>query len=74
MSKFLTNILKDVTNTVNTETVVKPREEVKPEVQSASMIDTQEQKVEVANKPVVRTQDGIYQCGETDIFNLINIS
>ena len=62
------------TNTVNTEAIVKSQEEVKPTVQSSSTIDIQEQKVEAANKPIVRTQDGIYQCEETDIFNLVNIS
>ena len=69
---------KDNTNVVTTaETVEQPKENVNTTVNTSSPTPSEEvqnKEVIAASKPVVRTQDGIYQCEETDIFNLINIS
>ena len=69
---------KDNTNVVTTaETVEQPKENVNTTVNTSSPTpskEVQNKEVIAASKPVVRTQDGIYQCEETDIFNLINIS
>lgn len=58
----------------NTDVVEKTDNSVAKAPTNVTINEAEDKKVEEANKPIIKTKDGIYECEEKDVFNLVNIS
>lgn len=58
----------------NTDVVEKTDNSVAVTPTNVTVNEAEAKKVEEANKPIIKTKDGIYECEEKDVFNLVNIS